>query len=72
MKELVRLSNPVEVTYVTALLRGGGIEPVIFDGHMSALYAGIAMMPQRVMVGDDELIAARRILDEAGVEYPTS
>jgi hypothetical protein len=70
MIELVRVSNPLDVVYITALLRDAGIETVVFDGHISSLYGAVDVMPQRIMVIDDDLHDAWRVLDEAGVEYP--
>ncbi len=68
MIEILRTTDPVQVTFVTALLREVDIEPLVFDGHMSALYGGLSMMPRRIMVIDDDAWLARKTLKAAGVE----
>jgi len=70
MIELVRVSNPLDVVYIQAILRGAGIEAIVLDGHMSSLYGAVDVMPQRIMVIDEDIDAARRVLDDADVDYP--
>ncbi len=70
MIELLRVSNPLDVVYIQALLRDAGVESIIFDGHISSLYGAMDILPQRIMVIDEDVLKARRALDEAGVDYP--
>lgn len=70
MRELVRSTDPVRLSYILALLAERGIEAVVFDTHMSILEGSLGILPQRVMVADDDLVAARRLLGDAGVLSP--
>ena len=66
MIELLRTNDMVRLSFLGALLRDGGIEPIVLDRHMSALEGSAAAIPQRLMVTEEEADAARRILAEAG------
>jgi hypothetical protein len=63
MKELLRTSDPTIIPFATALLAAEGIETFALDVHMSAL----AIVPQRLMVGDRNEFMARAILRDNGV-----
>lgn len=64
MKELLRTTDPTVIPFATALLASEGIEVFPIDVHMSAL----AIVPQRLMVRDQDAFLARAVLREAGVE----
>lgn len=66
MRELVRTNDAVLISAVEALLRGAGIEHLIVDHNMSVLEGSIGIFPRRILVGEDELPAARRLLTDAG------
>ncbi|MBM3483684.1 MAG: DUF2007 domain-containing protein [Alphaproteobacteria bacterium] len=66
MIELLRLNDPVRLSYLIAMLRDGGVEPVVLDTHMSVLEGSLIAIPRRLMVADDDAEQARRILREAG------
>lgn len=66
MRELLRTTDPVHLSWVTALLAGDGIEVLVFDTHMSIVEGSIRAIPRRVMVADEDFDAARRLLAEAG------
>ncbi len=63
MKVLLRASNPTIIPFATALLAAEGIEAFAIDVHMSAL----AIVPQRLMVREQDLFLARAILRDNGV-----
>ncbi|MEO1225635.1 MAG: DUF2007 domain-containing protein [Pseudomonadota bacterium] len=65
MKELLRTTNPVELSYAEAVLKEAGIEPIVLDTHMSVLEGSLGILPRRLMVADDDHSRARRLLDEA-------
>ena len=67
VKELLRTNDPVEISWVCALLADAGIEAAVFDAHTSVVEGSIGAIPRRVTVADEDFAAARRILDEAGV-----
>lgn len=66
LKLLLRTTDPVKLSWLTALLAGHGIEAIELDTHMSILDGSIQAIPRRLMVADDDYAAARRILGEAG------
>ena len=65
MRELVRTTDPVLVSWLEEALRAEGIESLVLDRHMSILEGSIGILPRRVMVADDDLAAARLILRRA-------
>lgn len=69
MKEIVRTNDAVLVSAVTALLDGAGIANMVLDQNMSVLEGSLGVLPRRVLVADDELDAARRLLMEAGLGH---
>lgn len=69
MVELLRTNDPVMLSWLIALLRDSGIEAVVLDTHMSAFEGSIGAIPRRLMVMSGDLIRARKLLDEAGIEY---
>jgi hypothetical protein len=66
VKLLLRTTDPVKLSWLLALLGDHGIQPVVLDTHMSILDGSIPAIPRRVMVREEELAQARRILREAG------
>lgn len=70
MKELLRTTDVVRLSWVTALLADAGIDAVVFDTHTSILEGSIGAIPRRLMVADADEAAARRVLREAGEEVP--
>lgn len=64
MKELHRTSNPVEISWLQALMDEHDIHIVVLDGDTSQVY-GSALIPRRIMVAEDDLENATRILETA-------
>lgn len=69
MKELVRTNDIVLVSAVGALLDGAQIKHLVFDQNMSVLEGSVGILPRRVLVAEDDLIAARRLLTDAGLAH---
>ena len=69
MVELLRTNDVVMLSWLTALLRDSGIEAVVLDTHMSVFEGSIGAIPRRVMVVSEDIDEARKLLDEAGIEY---
>ena len=67
MKELLRTADPVLISAVEAILSASGIECIVFDANMSILEGSIGALPRRIMVSDERILAARRVLADAGV-----
>ncbi len=64
MMTLLQTTDAVKVTAVAALLRGAGVPFETFDTAAGSLWR--AIIPIRVMVGDDDRRRASQILRDAG------
>jgi len=64
MIELLRTTDAVKLSAVQALLRDNGVEAEAFDRAAGSLWQ--AAIPVRLMVSDDDLPQARRLLRDAG------
>jgi hypothetical protein len=69
VKELVRTNDMVLVSAVGALLNGAKIPHVVLDQNMSVLEGSLGILPRRVLVAEDYLPAARRLLTDAGLAH---
>jgi hypothetical protein len=64
---VVAISNcPVRLSFLGALLRDGGVEPILLDGHVAAMEGSIGAIPRRIAVSDADERQALRVLREAG------
>lgn len=66
MRELVRTNDAVLISAIEALLNGARIAHMVVDQNMSVLEGSIGIFPRRILVGDDEVEVARRLLEDAG------
>ena len=66
MRELVRTNDAVLISAIEALLDGAQIGHMVVDQNMSVLEGSIGIFPRRILVGEDQFEAARRLLEEAG------
>lgn len=66
MRELLRTTDAVRLSWLVALLADAGIEAHVFDTHMSILEGSIGAFPRRLMVLKDDEAEARRVLTQAG------
>ncbi len=64
MIALLKTFDPVKLDAARALIEGAGVETVTFDAAAGGLWP--PAIPQRLMVADADLDAARRLLREAG------
>lgn len=62
MEELLKTTDPTIISAATAYLKGEGIEAIVFDVHMSVLEGSLGILPRRLMVLDEDLIRARRLM----------
>lgn len=67
MKELIRTNDAVLISFVESLLKDAGINCLVADQNMSVLDGSIGILPRRVMVLEEDMVAARRILADAGI-----
>ena len=68
MRELLRTTDAVRLSWLLALLREAGIEAVVFDTHTSILEGSIGAIPRRLMVLAEDEAEAIRVLKDAGEE----
>jgi hypothetical protein len=69
MRELVRTNDMVLISAIEALLDGARIHHLVFDQNMSVMEGSIGMLPRRVLVPDEDVAAARKLLIEAGLGH---
>jgi len=56
----------VLISAIEALLNGADIAHMVVDQNMSVLEGSIGIFPRRILVADDQLETARRLLADAG------
>jgi len=67
LREIVRTNDAVLVTAIQALLDAAQIPHVLLDQNMSVLEGSIGILPRRVLVADDQVNSARKLLQDAGL-----
>ena len=70
MKELLRTNNFVYLSFAQAVLKDAGINVLVFDSHMSVMEGSLGVLPRRLMVADDDLAHAKKVLTEAEPHEP--
>lgn len=71
MRELLRTNDAVLLSFVEAVLRDAGIEPLVLDRNMSVMEGTLGILPRRVLVADDEIDRARQLLGEHEIDFKT-
>ena len=69
MREIVRTNDAVLITAIEALLKGAGIRHMVLDQNMSVLDGSLGMLPRRIVVDEDYVAKARRLLTDAGLGH---
>jgi hypothetical protein len=69
MKEIVRTNDAVLVSAVEALLTSADIPHLVLDQNMSVLEGSLGILPRRILVAEDYLKAARRLMEDAGLGH---
>jgi hypothetical protein len=68
MKEILRTTDPVLLSFAQHVLGESGIESVILDTHMSITEGSIGVLvPRRLMVVDGDFAPAQSALTKAGL-----
>jgi len=68
MKEILRTTEALDVTFATALLKGEGIRYYVLGENMAVLEGSIGIFPRRVMVAEEDGYVAARVLRDNGIE----
>lgn len=71
MIELLQSNDPVLISYVVSILEDAKIDHLVADRHMSVIDGSIGAIQNRVFVADEQALAARDLLVDAGVEVST-
>ena len=66
MKELLRTTDPVQLSWLTALLADQQVEIFVLDTHTSVLEGSASAIPRRLLVSDHDYELAKRLLEAAG------
>jgi hypothetical protein len=67
MIELVRTNDPVMISFIEALMRDAEIAFFVADENMSIMEGSLGVLPRRILVEEDDLERAKRILADAGI-----
>jgi hypothetical protein len=67
LRELVRTNDAVLISAIEALLNGAHIAHMVVDQNMSVMEGSIGIFQRRILVGEDQIQAARRLLQDAGL-----
>lgn len=63
--EAARYNSRVEADLARLYLESEGVESVLFDAEVNSFYGGL-FLPVRLMVLDEDLDTARRLLERSG------
>lgn len=68
MIEVMRTTNPVDITYLEATLKEAGIFVAVMDANISITEGSISLFPRRVMISDVDRDEVRRLLKGSSIE----
>jgi len=68
MKEILRTTEALDVTFATALLKGEGIRYFVLGENMAVLEGSIGIFPRRLMVAKEDAFVAAAVLRNNGIE----
>jgi hypothetical protein len=69
MIELLRTNDAVLLSFAEALMRDAGIRFFVADRNMSIIEGSIGILPRRLLVDEEDVEEARRILEDAGIAH---
>jgi len=69
MHEIVRTNDAVLISAIEALLKGADIPHMVLDQNMSVLDGSLNMLPRRIVVDNENVVRARRLLTDAGLGH---
>lgn len=68
--ELLKSNDPVILSWTEAMLSSAGIDCLQFDTHTSVLEGSIGILPRRLMVRQEDLATAQKLLHDLEAERP--
>jgi Putative prokaryotic signal transducing protein len=69
VRELVRTNDAVLLSAIQALLQAADIPHLLLDQNMSVLEGSLGILPRRILVADEYVRPARRLLQDAGLAH---
>jgi len=69
LRELVRTNDVVLISAIGALLDSAKIMHLVFDQNISVTEGTIGMFPRRIVVAEDDIAVARKLLTDAGLAH---
>lgn len=72
LNELLRSNDLVLLSLVEAILKEADIGYFVADGFASVMDGSLGIIPRRVLVAQDDLAQARRLLRAADLEHELS
>ena len=70
MKDILKITDPVRISFIEAILKDAGIGYVIRDGHMADVFGQHnGLFPRRLAVDEHDVMQAKRVLKEAEQFY---
>ncbi|MCF6275697.1 MAG: DUF2007 domain-containing protein [Robiginitomaculum sp.] len=68
MIAIIKTNNTVTISYAQSVLNDHDIGWFVADTHASIIEGSIGAIPRRLMVLDEDVIDAKKVLAEAGLE----
>mgnify|MGYP002636419562 CR=1 FL=1 len=62
VKELLRTTDPIRLSYAVSLLEGADVPHLVADQHISAVEGSIGVFPRRILVPEEVLAEAQSAL----------
>jgi hypothetical protein len=72
VRELVRTNDEVLLSAIKALLQSANIAHLVLDQNMSVLEGSLGILPRRILVAEEQVQSARRLLKDAGLGHELS
>jgi len=69
LRELVRTNDVVLMSAIGALLDSANIHHLVLDTNMSIMDGSLGVLPRRILVHDEDNMAARQLLADAGLAH---
>jgi hypothetical protein len=66
MKEILRTTDAVLLSFTQHVLAEAGVEAIVLDSHMSIMEGSLGVLPRRLMVAEEDFPRARAALAAAG------
>ena len=68
MKEILRTTDALDVTFATAMLKGEGIRSFVLGENMAVLEGAIGIFPRRLMVADEDAFITTAVLRDNDIK----